>query len=426
MIRSIAGLESLAADPPEVIVIGGGPSGAATATLVAQKGHRVAVLEREHFPRYHVGESLIPETYWVLERLGMLAKLRGSPFVEKHGVQFVTDQGRLSAPFYFVDHKAHESSQTWQVSRAEFDQLMLDNAREQGVEVHEGVRVLEVLFEGGRAVGVVALDEHGVRHEIRAAVVVDAAGQSCLIQDRLGLREWDPVLKKAAIWTYFKGAERGVGRDAGATLVMQLEGKVGWFWYIPLQNDIVSVGVVAPFDYLFKGRASKDLGVIFREEVERCPGVRPRIAGAACVAPHRAAKEYSYKSRQVSGDGWVLVGDAYGFLDPLYSSGILLALKSGALAADAIHEGLAAGDTSAARLGSWGPAYAAGVERMRNLVCRFYDGLNFGQFVRRHGEHHKGLITDILIGDLDKPEIDSLWPLMDELQREQAVVTAAP
>jgi flavin-dependent dehydrogenase len=426
MIQTAAGLKSLVATPPDVLVIGGGPAGATTATLVAQQGHRVALLERERFPRYHIGESLIPETFWVLERLGMLSKLRGSRFVEKHSVQFITEQGKLSAPFYFVEHKPHESSQTWQVTRAEFDQVMLENARDQGVEAHEGIRVLEVLFDGERAVGVLAVDEDGVKHEIKARVIVDAAGQSCLIQDRLGLRDWDPDLKKAAVWTYFRGAERASGRDEGATIIMQLQGKVGWFWYIPLQDDMVSVGVVAPFDYLFKGRASKELEKIFWEEVARCPGVQPRIANAECVAPYRAAKEYSYKSRQVSGDGWVLVGDAYGFLDPLYSSGILLALKSGALAADAINEGLAAGNTSAAQLGKWGAGYSAGVERMRNLVIQFYDGLNFGQFVRKHGEHHKALITDILIGDLDKPELDVLWPLMDELRREQALVTAAP
>jgi len=426
MIQAATGLKALVANPPDVIVIGGGPSGATTATLVAKKGHRVVLLERERFPRYHIGESLIPETFWVLERLGMLPKLRGSRFVEKHSVQFITEQGKLSAPFYFVEHKPHESSQTWQVTRAEFDQVMLDNAREQGVEAYEGIRVLEVLFEGERAVGVVAVDEDGTKVELRAQVVVDAAGQSCLIQDRLGLREWDPVLKKAAVWTYFRGAQRATGRDEGATIVMQLQGKVGWFWYIPLQDNMVSVGVVAPFDYLFKGRASKDLEKIFWEEVARCPGVQPRIEGAECVAPYRAAKEYSYKSRQVAGDGWVLVGDAYGFLDPLYSSGILLALKSGALAADAINEGLAKGDTSSSQLGKWGADYSAGVERMRNLVCQFYDGLNFGQFVRKHGEHHKGLITDILIGDLDKPELDALWPLMNELRREQELAASAP
>ena len=416
MIRSVA---------PEVVVIGGGPAGATVATLVAQEGRRVLVLERERFPRYHVGESLIPETFWVLDRLGMLAKLRGSPFVEKHSVQFVSEQGRLSEPFYFADYKPHESSRTWQVSRAEFDALMLDNAREHGAEIREGVRVLDVLFEAGRAVGVRLVDEHGNEESIRCQVVVDAAGQSCVIQDRLGLREWDPVLKKAAIWTYWKGAARDTGRDAGSTLVMQTRGKKGWFWYIPLQDDVVSVGVVAPFDYLFKDRPGKEAEAIFFEEVERCPGLQPRIAAAERTGPFRVAKEYSYRSRQVAGDGWVLVGDAFGFLDPLYSSGILLALKSGALAADAIVAALAAGDVSAERLGCWGPGYVAGLERMRKLVCAFYDGLNFGRFVRSHPDR-KALITDILIGDIFKDDIDALWPLL-EAQRtaEAAEVTAA-
>src|SRR6478609_5138415 len=137
---------------PKVIVIGGGPSGTTAATLIAQKGHKVLLLEREKFPRYHIGESLIPQTYWVLKRLNMLDKMKGSHFVRKYSVQFVGSSGRLSEPFYFLDHKPHESSQTWQVKRIELDQMMLENAIEHGVDVQRGMRVLEVLFEGERAV----------------------------------------------------------------------------------------------------------------------------------------------------------------------------------------------------------------------------------------------------------------------------------
>ena len=160
---------------------------------------------------------------------------------------------KLSEPFYFADNKPHESSQTWQVARAEFDLMMLNNAREHGVNVHEGARVLEVIFEGSRAVGVTLAEGDGQR-QVFADVVIDAAGQSTMIQDRLGLREWDPVLKKAALWTYWKGAYRDTGKDEGATIVLQLDQKQGWFWYIPLADDMLSVGVVAPHEYLFKNR----------------------------------------------------------------------------------------------------------------------------------------------------------------------------
>jgi len=420
---SSAAMPQLPRDPGHVVVVGGGPAGATTATLVSRHGHRVTLLEREVFPRYHIGESLIPETFWVLERLGILERLRSSRFVRKESVQFVTGTGKLSEPFYFPDHKDHESSRTWQVLRSEFDAMMLDNARAAGVTVHEGTRVLEVVFEGGRAVGVKVDAPDGPRF-IAADVVVDAAGQAGMIQDRLGLREWDPDLKKAALWTYWKGAKRDSGRDEGATLVMQLDNKLGWFWFIPLHDDIVSVGVVAPNDYLFKNRATKDHAAIYAEEVARCPGVAPRIEGAERVAPFRAAKEYSYRSREVAGDGWVLVGDAYGFLDPLYSSGILLALHSGALAADCIHDALSRGDTSAAVLGAWGPKFNEGMDRMRRLVVEFYEGFNFGKFVRRHPDL-KGHITDMLIGDLFNDRVDAIVAPMDAMRAETAAAAAA-
>src|SRR5216683_4835413 len=400
---------------PQVIVIGGGPAGSTASTLIAQQGFKVHLFERECFPRFHIGESLIPETYWVLKRLDMLRKMRASRFVKKYSVQFVSQKGKLSEPFYFMEHKPHECSQTWQVLRSEFDQLMLQNAQEHGALVHQGVRVLDVLFDGNRAVGVEIQDENGTRGTIRSDVIVDASGQSSLIMNKLKLRQWDPLLKKAALWTYFEGAFRDTGRDEGATLVLQTQGKNGWFWYIPLHNNIISVGVVAGFEYLFKGRGEHE--TIYQEELARCPAVRDRVMVGKQIEKFRAAKEYSYRSSRVAGDGWVLVGDAFGFLDPLYSSGVLLALKSGSLAADAVVEGLNKGDTSAAQLGKWGPGFIQGMERMRRLVCEYYDGFSFGQFVRRH-PHFKGHLTDLLIGDLFQNKVDEVFGPMDVMRTE--------
>lgn len=404
----------------DVIVIGGGPSGSATATLLAQKGLKVQLFEREHFPRFHIGESLIPYTYNVIERLNLLPKMKASHFTKKYSVQFVSEHGRLSEPFYFTEHEDHERSQTWQVRRSEFDHMLLNNARDHGVEVFEGARVIEVLFDGDKAVGVRVKIEDGPEQEIFSDVVVDASGQSSLIIDRLNLREWDPVLKKAAVWTYWKGAYRDDGKNSGATMVLQTAGKKGWFWYIPLHDDIVSVGVVASYDYLFQNRASKDLETIYFEEVARCPGLQPRIANATRCDIFRAQKEYSYRAKQAAGNGWVLVGDAFGFLDPLYSSGVLLALTSAAMAADSIGEALAAKDPSEARLRSWEAQYVRGMDRMRRLVCAFYDGLNFGKLVRKHPDR-KGLITDVLIGNLFHDAVDELWPLIENLDKEESL-----
>jgi flavin-dependent dehydrogenase len=406
----------------DVAVIGGGPAGSTVSTLIAQKGYDVQLFEREHFPRFHIGESLIPETYWVLKRLGMLDKMKSSHFVKKYSVQFANASGKLSAPFYFWDNKPHECSQTWQVVRSEFDLMMLNNAREHGVAAHEGVRVRDVMFEGDRAVGVRVQLEDGSQNEVHARVVVDASGQSGLLQNKFKLRVWDPVLNKGAIWTYWQGAYRDSGRDEGATMVIQTTDRDGWFWYIPLHGDRVSIGVVAPFDYLFKGRESHEQ--TYNEEVERCAAVKDRISNAKRITGYFATKDYSYRGTQAAGDGWVTIGDAFAFLDPLYSSGVLLALRSGEMAADAIVEGFQNGDLSAAQLGKWQLLFNLGVDRMRRLVCEYYDGFSFGKFVRTY-PHLRGTITDLLIGDLFTDRVDGVWQKMESLYPQGKVAPPA-
>lgn len=408
---------------PEVVVIGGGPAGSTASTLIAQKGHSVRLFEREKFPRFHIGESFMPDTYFPLRRLGMLDKMKASTFTKKYSVQFANDQGKESQPFYFFENNPHECTQTWQVLRSEFDHMMLNNAREHGVDVHEESRVLDVTFEGDRQTGIRVQYKDGREETLHPKVIVDASGQSSIISNRLKLKNWEPKLKKAAVWSYFKGAKREPGAlDAGATLVLQLKEKKGWFWYIPQHNDIVSVGVVADLTYLFDKPAEgadqqERLAEIFWREVENCAAVKRRIEGAERCDIYRTQKEYSYRSSRLAGDGWVLVGDAFGFLDPIYSSGLQLAFSSGTFAADCVTEGLAKNDLSAAQLGSWGPEFVKGMDRLKKFVCIYYDGFNFGHFVRKY-PHMKRHVTDLLIGNVFKDALDEVWEPLYEVQRE--------
>jgi flavin-dependent dehydrogenase len=176
--------------------------------------------------------------------------------------------------------------------------------------------------------------------------------------------------------------------------------------------------VVADHNYLFNADRPKDLEKLYFEEVSRCPGLQPRIENATRCDIFRAQKEYSYRAKQAAGNGWCLVGDAFGFLDPLYSSGVLLALKGASMAADTIDTAIKANDTSEKSLRAWEKEFVTGMDRMRRLVCAFYDGLNFGKLVRRNPDK-KGLITDVLIGNLFHDEVDELWQLIDELKREE-------
>ena len=403
----------------DAIVVGGGPAGATTATVLAQHGRRVLLLERESFPRYHIGESLMPHTWFTFERLGVLDWLKRSGSPLKHSVQFVSISGQVSQPFYFFKTIKHEYASTWQILRSDFDAMMLENARARGVEVRQGVAVREALIEDGRVVGVRADGDGGAQESLRARVVVDATGRDALLAGRFGLKRRDPDLNKIAIFTYYTGALRDPGLDEGATTVAYIPDK-GWFWYIPLVNDTVSVGVVAERDYLYRG--TRDPEAIFRREAADCVWIRRHLAPGTHQGPVRVTGEFSYRSTAAGGDGFCLVGDAFSFLDPVFSSGVYLALKGGELAADAIHAALGDGDGVVRRAAFEG--YERDVrhalDRFRQLVMSFYDQtFNFGEFIGEY-PHLQPQLVDALVGNVFK----DLQPLFDALGNYSKTGTA--
>src|SRR5215468_8580222 len=398
----------------DVIVMGGGPAGSTVASILAREGRRVVLFEKEQFPRHHIGESLMTDTYRTFERMGFLDKLKKSPFVRKYSVQFANSMGKESRPFYFFEANHHESAVTWQVTRSVFDQMLIEHAQEQGAAVYQRTAVKQVLFNGRSAQGVEVRMPDGSLKVFHARVVVDATGQSAMLSNQFGWRVRDPKLKKAVLYSYFKGAHREPDLNGGATLVLRTRvGSGGWFWYIPLENDITSVGIVADPEYLVKGRG-QDLAKIFHEEVEKCEPCRRRVEGAERVDKIYSILDYSYRSKQNAGNGFILIGDAYGFLDPIYSSGVLLALKMAELAADAIHDAFKHGDFSGERLGQFQSKLDQGIESMRKLVYAFYhEGFSFSQFLRKYPEQRFHVIN-LLIGDVFREGVDEVYGPMSD------------
>ena len=395
--------------PFDVIVIGAGPAGSTTAALLAEKGRNVLVLEKEKFPRYHVGESMMPFCWYTLNRLGLAEKMDEIGFQQKHSVQFVTTEGKISKPFYFFQHHDHPSSTTWQVERMVFDQMLMDRSRELGATVVEERKVRDVIRnDSGKVIGVNVVDPEGNEETHFASLVVDATGRDALMAGKSKWRTRDPELNKISICTIYEGAMRDPGLDAGATTVAYIPEK-GWFWYIPMRNNKVSVGVVAESDYLYRKGETRDPGEIMDREIQENKWLAEHIAPGKQTGQYWVTGEYSYRSERCADDGLLLVGDAFAFLDPVFSSGTFLALKSGEMAADALDEALTKGDVSAAQFGDYGTKLCQHIEHMRKIVYSFYnDDFSFGKLIKARPELRPRL-TDLLIGNVDGVDFTELF-----------------
>jgi halogenation protein CepH len=314
----------------DVIVIGGGPGGSTAATMLARKGFQVLLLERERFPRHHVGESLLPASMPVLEELGALPAVQQAGFLPKWGATMVWGREKTPWSWYFRETN-QRYPHAYQVWRPQFDALLLANSRAQGVDVREGYAVREVLFEDGRAVGVRFTADDGAEHTARARFIVDASGQSALLGRQLDLRRWDTLFQNLAVYGYFAGARRLPPPDETNILVESYAH--GWFWNIPLHTGWMSVGAVVDSRTGQEGLRHGGPQCFLMEHIAQAPYTRGLLDAATLVSGPFVIKDWSYVSDEVVGDGYVLVGDAACFVDPLFSSGVHLALMAGVLAA---------------------------------------------------------------------------------------------
>jgi flavin-dependent dehydrogenase len=328
---------------------------------------------------------------------------------------------RSSTPFYFFNRYDKETvAQTWQVLRSEFDQMLMDNAKDKGATVHEEITVTELIRdENGTVLGARAKDKDGVITDYLAKITLDATGKEAFTATRNQWRIRDPYLNKVAVWTYYKGSSRLPGIDEGQTTIGYLPEK-GWFWHIPQHDDMISVGVVAEGKYLSRDGV-KDLKQIFDREVEENQWIKQHLSTGSSTGQYYITSEYSHHAKHCASPGLLLVGDAFAFIDPCFSSGVMLALKSGVLSGEEVHHGLIDNDLSPSRFATYGATIRQGVENMRKLVYAFYNpDFSFASVIRKHPEA-AGEITDCLSGDVNK-DFSSLWarirefvPLPDDL-----------
>ncbi len=323
-------LSDRSADAPalecDVVVIGGGPAGSTVATLLARQGHKVTLLEKDHHPRFHIGESLLPANLALLEKLGVAREVKAIG-IEKWGAEFVSPwHANKSQTFEFADAWDKSMPYSYQVRRSEFDEILLRNAGRAGAEVIEGCRVRDVAFAPDQSGATVqAQHEDGRTRHWRARFVVDASGRDTFLGRKFDLKRRNPKHNSCALYAHFKDATRHPGRDEGNITIFWFDH--GWFWLIPLADGATSIGAVV-WPYYLKSRA-KPVKDFFLDTIAMCPALAERLAGATLITEVEATGNFSYSCLRTHGPNYLLIGDAFTFIDPVFSSGVMLAMQNG-------------------------------------------------------------------------------------------------
>jgi flavin-dependent dehydrogenase len=389
----------------DAAVIGGGPGGSVFAARLAALGRSVVVLERVHHPRFHLGESLLPASMWVLDTIGVLGEVRDR-FMVKRGARFVEGAGgpaARSARYAFAEAFSARWDHAFQVPRDGFDELLLRRAGACGAEVREGWEATRVVFERGRAVGVEARSEEGAAQSIAARVVIDASGRNAILARACHSVERIAHLDRTALFSQVRGAWRDTGdREGDIQIVVFGEGpERGWFWLIPFRDGRTSVGAVVSSTWIRSRQHLRGADALFAAAVEEVPTVAWMLEGAESVMAPGATADFSFRVARTCGDGWAAVGDAGGFIDPLFSTGAHLAMHGALRAADDIHAALETGDMTASTLEPWEREMRAGASLFTGVVQAFYAGDLIPQiFADPQHPFLRRAITSLLSGDV--------------------------
>jgi len=354
----------------DVAVIGGGPGGSSVATALAQRGRRVVVLERERFPRFHIGESQLPWTNEILRTLGVRDTIAASGFVEKWGASFRGPDGPEERYADFQFARETPTPQTFQVLRERFDEILLRHAEKSGALVIEEHRMLDAAFDHD-GVTLQVSDKQGSTTTIRAGVVVDASGRAGVLAKRFGRHEPDPLLLNIAVHAQYEGIPRASGRRAG-DIRMYTRPDMGWLWFIPLSDTVISVGAVIP-QRVHRHESKTTPEESLTHYLDTTPAALPLLGNARRVTPARFDADYSYLATCMAGDRWVAVGDAAAFLDPVFSTGVMLAMQGGLEIAEAIDNGLRTGDVSARIFARYERAVRSRYYHFRRFATGFYE-----------------------------------------------------